>query len=126
MAVQLFDHIAHSLTDSSPRREAVRSLLGSSLAAIAARVGIDAATAKKKKKRCRKRLQSCGGKKKCCGKNQTACQEYPTPTCADFSGRRCCGQDGASCDVSLGGCDCCSGLFCTEVEGEGRCREPEP
>jgi hypothetical protein len=126
MAVQLFDRIARSLTDGSPRREALKGFLGSSLAALAARIGIDATTAKKKKKRCRKRLQSCGGKKKCCDKNQTACQEFPTLNCADFIGRRCCGQEGASCDVSLANCDCCSGLFCTLVDGEARCREPEP
>jgi hypothetical protein len=119
-----FDRITRSLVARLPRRDAVRALASAGLATLATRIGLEETIAGKKK-RCRKRRRNCGGKKKCCGKN-TACRNFPTPTCTTLSGRRCCGLEGAPCnnDPNINNCDCCDGLFCGGIQGEpGRCQE---
>lgn len=108
-----FDRITKKMTGSAPRRQAVRTIAGAGLAAVVSRVGIDSVDAKR---RCRKRLKTCGGKKKCCNNSGfIKCGEVvdtSKPQCEGFSGRYCCGQDGAACDPELGNCDCCGELFC--------------
>jgi len=111
--------MAAAISESTPRRVALRLLGATGLATIASRLGDEEADGrKKKKKRCRTRRQTCGGKKKCCGAD-TACREFPTATCSSFTGRLCCGLEGAVCDKSFGinACDCCDGLFCGGVSG---------
>lgn len=126
-----FDRMIKTLAAALPRRDALKSLGASGVAALGSRLRFhDSAEGKKKKKkkkkdRCRDRRQSCGGKKKCCGKN-TACRSFPTPTCMTLSGRRCCGLEGAPCsnDPDINNCDCCDGLFCGGFIGEpGHCQE---
>jgi len=79
----------------------------------------DAEAKKKKKKRCRKSLQPCGGKKKCCkeltcddtlGTEGNVCCKPLQGTCADQS--ECCGE--TICDDVQG----LSGLRCCVVVGE--------
>lgn len=115
--------LAGKISESTPRRVALRLLGATGFATIASRLSEEEADAKKKKKRCRKRRQICGGKKKCCG-TDTACREFPTATCTTLTGRLCCGLEGAACDNSTGinNCDCCDGLFCGGV-GIGQCQE---
>ncbi len=119
--------IAVAISDSTPRRVALRLLGATGFAAIAARLSdedVDARKKKKRKKRCRQRRHACGGEKKCCGAN-TACREFPTASCTTLTGRLCCGLEGAECDNSIGinNCDCCDGLFCGGIDGIGRCQE---
>jgi hypothetical protein len=123
---KLFDRITRVLAGISPRRDAAKALAGTGFAAIAARYGLVATGAKKKKKRCRKIGQSCGGRKKCCHKSGLVrCQSFPHRDCigVEFTGRRCCGLEGAPCDpnfgeplspdpLTFGNCSCCLGLFC--------------
>jgi hypothetical protein len=122
-----FDFIVKTLIAHAPRREAIKALAGGGLAAVAVRFSADETDARKKKRRCRKRRQTCG-KKKCCGQKSglVACREFPTATCTTLSGRHCCGLEGAVCsnDLDINNCDCCDGLFCGGVPGqEGRCTE---
>jgi hypothetical protein len=135
-----FDRIAKALSGMVPRREAVRAVLGTGAAATAAQIGLVATAARqrrKKKVRCRKPGEVCGGKKKCCTKNGPAvCQEFSSLLCVgvDLTGTRCCGQEGAGCDpnfgtplemspTSRGNCSCCSPLFCGEqTDGSFRCQ----
>ena len=118
----LFNRIAQILTGRAHRRETLGALIGGGFAAVATRLGAGPAAAKKKK-RCRKRLETCGGKKKCCnGSGLSACREYPTESCMALTGKRCCGLDGASCsrdNPSGTHCECCDGHFCNM---EGRCQ----
>ncbi len=113
-----FDRITKTLI----RREAVRALAASGLAAIAARIGFAETGAKKKEKRCRRQGQTCGGRKKCCS-NKTKCQDITKPGCAQVVGKRCCGLEGAVCSNDDGNmhCDCCDGFFCTGSAGLGQC-----
>ena len=118
-----FDHIAKSVAADFPRRDALKALAASGVAALGSRLGFEE-TAAGKRRRCRKRRRTCGGKRKCCGKN-TACRSFPTATCTTLSGRHCCGLEGAPCDndPAINNCDCCDGLFCGGFEGQGRCQE---
>jgi hypothetical protein len=120
-----FDRIARTLFGNLPRREAVRAVAGTGLAAVAGSLGFTEAISKKKKKkkpRCRKRLQQCGGKKKCCNKSGSIrCQELVKPSCNEFPGRRCCGQEGSPCDSSNLTCDCCGTLCCQGGVCQGFC-----
>jgi hypothetical protein len=122
-----FDFIVKTLVAHAPRREAIKALTSGTLAVVAAKLGVDKTDARKKKRRCRKRRQTCG-RKKCCGHKSglVACREFPTTTCTTLSGRFCCGLEGAACsnDPSINNCDCCDGLFCGGLPGqEGRCQE---
>lgn len=120
-----FDRLARLLTTPSGRRSALLSLLAPALSAAGLGLALDDAAAKKRRKRrCRKRRQACGGRKKCCGKD-TACREFPSAECTTLTGKRCCGLEGAACsnDPAINHCDCCPGLFCSGVEGTGRCQE---
>lgn len=94
----------------------------------------DAEARKKKKKRCKKSLQPCGGKKKCCkeltcddtlGTEGNVCCKPLQGTCADqpeccgndsictnvdgLTGERCCVLEGKTCTEKL---DCCGDLDC--------------
>jgi hypothetical protein len=138
-----FDRIAKALSGMVPRREAVRAVLGTGAAAATAQIGLVATAARqrrKKKVRCRKPGEVCGGKKKCCTKNGPAvCQAFGSPQCrgVDLTGNRCCGQEGALCDPdfgtplemtpnSRGNCSCCSPLFCgRQMDGSFRCQTEE-
>jgi hypothetical protein len=116
--------LARVVAGSLPRRATAKVLAGGGLAAAIARFGRSAGEARRKKRRCRKRGQTCGGKKKCCDRSGlVVCREFPTTFCPDRSGRRCCGLDGAGCsrDNPVGRhCDCCDGFGCNL---EGRCQE---
>src|SRR5262245_64581960 len=118
-----FARITKALTGSAPRRQAIMTLAGTGLAAVASRLGVDRAVGKR---RCRKRLQTCGGKRKCCNNSGfIRCGEatHPSkPQCEEFSGRRCCGLDGAPCEPTRDGCDCCGELFCADYGTEALCR----
>jgi hypothetical protein len=124
-----FDFAVKSLVAHAPRREAIKALAGSGLAAVAANFDIhDIFAGKKRKRRCRDRRARCGRKKKCCGHKigLTACRQFPTANCTTLSGRFCCGLEGAVCsnDLAFNNCDCCDGLFCGGIPGEeGRCQE---
>jgi hypothetical protein len=136
MGGSLFDRITRTLVDTAPRREAVRALAGSGLAAVAGGLGLGEVAAKKRrKKRCRRIGQHCGGKRKCCnGSGLVRCEEFPVLDCPDISGFYCCGQVGAKCDPdfgeprgpdpeTFGNCSCCSPLFCgRQTNGEFRCQ----
>jgi hypothetical protein len=120
--------IVKTLITHAPRRDAIKTLASGGLAAVGIKLGVDATDAGKKKRKCRQRRQTCGGKKKCCGHKSglTACRQFPTTTCTTLSGRFCCGLEGAVCnnDLTINNCDCCDGLFCGGIPGqEGRCQE---
>jgi hypothetical protein len=136
----LFDRITKLLIDAAPRRQAVRAAAGASLAAVAARFGVDDAGARKKKrkKRCRKIGQTCGsGNGKCCNNSAVVrCEEFSNLWCqgVELTGFRCCGQVGARCDptfgttidpspISGGNCSCCADFYCgKQLDGVYRCQ----
>jgi hypothetical protein len=124
----LFDRISRKLASSAPRRATLRATVGAAFAGMSAASGFDAIAGKKNKKRCRKRLKKCGGRKKCCnGSGLIKCQnvqDETRPECDGFSWRRCCGLDGASCNPDKGDCECCLGTSCVERDGVFRCTEP--
>ncbi len=122
----LLDRITRALADGSPRRRAVQVLTGAGFVAVASRLGLEGSAAKNR--RCRKRLQKCGGKKKCCnGSGKVACQAAVKPLCQQaFPGQRCCGKEGAPCSSGEDDCQCCGELFCSSDDAiEYRCREVE-
>jgi hypothetical protein len=119
----LFDRITRTLADHTPRREAVQALAGSALATIGLALSQAPVLAK-----CRKRLQTCGGKakKKCCNKSGLIrCRHPAKHECAEVhgTGRRCCGLDGASCDPTLADCDCCGFAVCVPFLDGPRCED---
>jgi hypothetical protein len=86
--------------------------------AVAALAGLDATTAKKKrKKRCKRLGEGCkpGGKRKCCG--QLRCDR---PGSDSVDRPLCCKTAGKSCSDSL---DCCLGLLCCGVSAR-TCQPP--
>jgi hypothetical protein len=122
-----FDCITRSLTGIVRRRDALRTLAGSGLTTLAGKFGLDRDVIWAKR-RCRRRLQSCGGKRKCCNASGlNRCQALVKPSCAqlvDTSKRRCCGQEGASCGgegltTVEANCQCCGTLCCTNGVCEG-------
>jgi hypothetical protein len=140
---KLFDRISKSLAGLSPRRDAAKALAGTGFAAAVARYRIEITGAKKKRKRCRKIGQTCGGKKKCCNKSGLVrCRPFTNIDCdgVDLTGNRCCGLEGAPCDpnfgepaaggnpmTAFGNCSCCpglvSGLFCgKQSDGSFKCQ----
>jgi hypothetical protein len=133
-----FDRITRLLATINPRREAIRVLAGTGFAAVAARLGADGATGKK---RCRNIGQSCGARKRCCNESGLVrCEEFPANRCQNSgkpTGKRCCGQVGARCDPefgtpienpidspnSRGNCSCCDPLYCgKQANGKFRCQ----
>ncbi len=134
-----FDRFVKALAGSVPRRAAVKALAGGGLAAAGATAGVHELDAKnKKKKRCRKPGQTCGGQKKCCkDKGATVCQDFSSSLClgVTLSGNRCCGLEGTICDPgfgtpveidpinAVGNCSCCDPLFCgKQLDGKFRCQ----
>jgi len=133
-----FDRLARALAGSTARRAAMKALAGGGLAVAGATAGVHDGDAKKKKKRCRKPGQACGGQKKCCkDKGPTVCQDFPPTFCkgVDLTGNRCCGLEGAKCNpnfgtpienmipTSVGNCSCCDPLYCgKQANGEFRCQ----
>jgi hypothetical protein len=123
----VFDRITKRLAGGIPRRGAVTVVAATALAALTSRLAsVEAVAKKNKKKRCRSRQQTCGGRKKCCNKSGlNQCGEFPTLAC-QFTGRHCCGVEGALCDKSagnnFGNCDCCEGTVCVPDNGGFRCR----
>jgi hypothetical protein len=121
----LFDRITKTLAGGTRRREAVKALAGTGLAAVAARLGVDQADAQT---RCRKRRQKCGDGKKCCDKSGLLkCRDFPAGECQNLNGRHCCGLEGARCDNTdplFEHCDCCAPLFCGDFDTPGvfRCQ----
>ncbi|MGH2616075.1 MAG: hypothetical protein ACRDJC_12605 [Thermomicrobiales bacterium] len=135
----LFDHFAKNLAGQAPRRDAVRAFAAGGLATVGSRLFPIEAGAKKKR-RCRKFGQTCGGKKKCCKKKGPAsCEEFGNSECFDveLTGRRCCGQEGAICNPNFGtpgssnpdtfgNCSCCQQLFCgKQPNGQFRCQSED-
>lgn len=115
----IFDRIAKTLVTHGARRDAVKTLAGSALAAVLSRRD-EFARAKHHrhhhKKRCRKLAQSCGRKKKCCNKSGLVkCGLSSSPVCEDQE-KHCCGVEGAVCfktEANNGGaCECCAGFLC--------------
>jgi hypothetical protein len=142
MDSKLFDRISKALADISPRRDAAKALAGTGFAAAVARYRADQTGAKnkKKKKRCRKIGQTCGGRKKCCNKSgHVKCQSFPHRDCigTDLTGRRCCGLERAPCDpnfgeplnqepTSFGNCSCCLGFFCgKQLDDSFKCQSDD-
>ncbi|MCC2627650.1 MAG: hypothetical protein K0S14_1300 [Thermomicrobiales bacterium] len=121
MDVKRLDQVARKLIANVPRREAVKTLAGGLSATLAARFGAAEVAAGD----CRKRGRSCTRGGQCCNGKRTACRKFPTDTCSELSGRRCCGLEGAPCrnDARYNHCDCCDGLYCGGVTGTGRCQE---
>lgn len=122
----LVDRIATTMRGHPPRRLAIQALTTTGLGALASRFGWAGAGAKQRRRRCRKRLQSCGGRKKCCNvSGQIQCQAATKQNCLDqgFVGRRCCGGDGASYNPALNDCDCCGDFQCFDLPGGARCVE---
>ncbi len=119
-----FDRMTRTLFASLPRRDAVRALAGSSVAAVAARISLLEADARKR--RCRKQGRRCGSKKKCCG-NKLKCQNITKPECDHVTGKRCCGLARAVCsnDPGHNHCDCCDGFFCSGTSGPGHCQSTQ-
>lgn len=83
-----FDELTRKLTDGASRRGVVRGLLGGATAGIATAVGLSAADAKRKKKKCDAPKSKCGRKcvdtsksKKHCGDCKTKCKK--SETCVD-------------------------------------------
>jgi hypothetical protein len=133
---ELFDRIAKHLAGLTPRRDAVKVVAAGGLASVGAGLLKVHATAKKKKKnRCRKFGQTCGGKNKCCkNKGPASCQEFDNQECfgVDLSGKRCCGLEGAICNPNFGdpgafgNCSCCHPLFCGQQPGgKFRCQNED-
>jgi hypothetical protein len=139
-----FDRLARAFSGIAPRRNAVQAAIGAGIAASVSRVGSAGVAAKKKRKRrCRKPGERCGGKHKCCDKSgPTRCATFDSFLCSGVSlgGRRCCGQEGARCDPtfgdpiedpvdspnSVGNCSCCEPLYCGEQpNGQFRCQEED-
>jgi hypothetical protein len=116
------DRITKALIARLPRRDAAKAFAGSSLATGVAWLGFaeTAVGKKKRKRRCRKHRQPCGGRKKCCD-SHTKCQDITKPDCDHVTGKRCCGLQGATCDNANGHCDCCDGFFCSGISGLGLC-----
>lgn len=131
-----FDRIVKMLAGIAPRRKAVRGAVGMGVATVASRLSINATEAtKKRRKRCRRRGQTCGGKKKCCNKSGLVrCQEFPATECNDIFGFHCCGLEGAKCDPdfgeptgvgpdTFGNCSCCDPLWCgRQLDESFRCQ----
>lgn len=143
MDSRTFDRIAKALSGVSPRREAIRAALGSGAAATAAQLGSPTSSAKnrrknkKKKDRCRKIGETCGGKQRCCSSaGNTLCQAFDNSECLgiELDGFRCCGTEGTRCDpnfgerasmnpINHGNCSCCGNLFCgQQMDGSFRCQ----
>lgn len=104
-----FDAIARRLSASDSRRGVVTRLAAAGLG-----LGLmprDDARAKNKKKRCRKRKQTCGGSNaKCCG--SLVCQDVPGCGPPDApGGAYCCSKPQGSCASA---CDCCDFGQCVE------------
>ena len=116
-----FDRLIKALVARGHRRDALKALAGTGLVAITTHPDDDAA-AKQGKKRCRKRGQTCGGKKKCCDKKDK-CRSSGNPECL-LTSSYCCGIEGAPCSKDdpsgLGVCECCGGLHCGGSEPQ-RC-----
>jgi hypothetical protein len=130
--------------DAWTRRQFGRTSSGVLVAALGLAAGEGAVARKKhkKKQKCRKVTESCGGKKKCC-KNFTCdtigigagtfCCRETQQTCTGIEGE-CCGDrvcnfiDGLEsfrcCGVLAGSCDsdrdCCTGFLCNN---QGQCIE---
>jgi hypothetical protein len=128
-----FDRIVKSLAGLAPRRGALKVAVVAGASGAASRHGLAETVARKR--RCRRRGQKCGGRKKCCNRSGLVrCREFPVLDCKDISGLRCCGLEGASCDpdfgtpagpspTSFGNCSCCGPLFCgKQVDGSFRCQ----
>jgi hypothetical protein len=124
MAEPFFDRIARILTGIAPRRDAVKAMAASGLATVTTRRE-DAAAKSHHRKRCRKRGESCGGKKKCCNKPDRVKCGRPTPACEE-RGKHCCGTEGASCHKTesnnSGACECCEGMVCVPEGKTFRCK----
>ncbi|MFN8594436.1 MAG: hypothetical protein U0031_23540 [Thermomicrobiales bacterium] len=122
MTHRSFDRFAPILSGVAHRRTTILTALGGIAAAVTG-TGMLPEETTAKKRRCRNRLQSCGGKKKCCDSGgPNACREYPGTNCPALTGKKCCGLEGARCtrqDPPGVHCECCDDLFCNL---EGRCQ----
>jgi hypothetical protein len=93
-----FDSIARTLSTPGTRRGAFRALAAAGLGLGAARLGLDAAGAKGKKKvtaRCSK-TEECSGNLQC--KKANSQNFYPKTE------KRCCVKEGGNCNQGI---DCC-------------------
>lgn len=109
-----FDELAKSMVAGGSRRAVLRGAMVAGLAAAFGWREHAAAAA------CRERQRLCSSVDQCCG-GMTACRQVTKPTCG-LTRTRCCGIEGASCDVDLDGCDCCRDLICNPLTN--RCNLP--
>ena len=128
MSTDRFRNVTLRLSSFVARRETLKQLTGLGVAALAAKLSVTDTTGKKRRKKCRKRGQKCGGQKKCCGQQsgRVACRTFPSNECPSLSGRRCAGLEGAACDRVNGNCDCAPGFRCFSADPSttaGVCQE---
>ena len=111
-----FDEMTKRLSGGGSRRAMLRKAAGGVLAAA---FGLGAADASARA--CRERQRRCDSANQCCG-GKSACRRV-TKLDYQLAGTRCCGTQGAMCDVTLDGCDCCGDLVCNPLDQ--RCSLPD-
>ncbi len=115
---RMFDDLTRAAAGATTRRRALGLLAGSGLAAGLARFDLAAAKKGKKKKRCKKLFQGCGGKKKCCKGLLCVDGSCGCPAGTVPSGGKCSNPDPQECDNDN---DCGANEICQN----GKC-VPEP
>ena len=113
---QMFDDIVRHLAASQSRRQTIRALAGSALAAALGPFGLGQVAAQEIAA-CRERLALCDEATDCCEERNVACRRL-SRRCRERTGlrrERCCGVRDARCADN---CDCCRGFRCRD----NRCR----
>jgi hypothetical protein len=131
-----FDTFVLVLNRVVPRRVALAGVLGTALAGLLTRLGVEtAASRKRKRKKCKGDKKKCGKKcilkTACCGgcaAGETCCDGTCRDLAADGANCGACGRVCASATCIHGACGCADGGACpalcdcrTSVEGELAC-----
>ena len=119
MDTMRFDALSRTLSGTTSRRDALRTLaaVGLGLAVGQAGLGMAAAKSKKGKGKKKKLGDRCSSKDTCAGGLQCKVANSQN-SCYDTSEQRCCKPIGARCDD---GCECCgvdvicNGHYCQQA-----------
>ena len=120
MEATKFDAVARRLASGLSRREAVRGLAAGAVAAVAGAIGLEEASAAKR--RCLKAGQQCNSNRQCCPKKTGRICDQPNPpsgseVCCSPKGEPC-GGENANGPVKP---QCCQNFTCSSKNG-GKCR----
>jgi hypothetical protein len=114
-----FDCLTRRLAGTASRRQMLRTLAVTGVAAGLTRIGAPTALAADVgtaeciglRQKCKRRKECCGGGRRDCDQVSSDCDKKRLK-----NGTRCCGTEGAPCGTNS--CFCCKGLTCGQ---DGRC-----